>query len=111
MDKLRREYITLTPKGYRFRTNIFRNVGKLIEWFKKHWKNPIPQSKRERVKIVVPGQTNDFGRTQNQFNNLPPQGFVPNLQRNPFNPPIIAPMIVQPPLNNTSQESYDDIYF
>lgn len=36
------EYLTVTPKGYRFRKSYFKNLAQLIKWFKENW-NKMPQ--------------------------------------------------------------------
>lgn len=40
--KARIEYLTVTPKGYRFRKLYFKNLASLIKWFKENW-NKLPQ--------------------------------------------------------------------
>lgn len=40
-NKPRIEYLTVTPKGYRFRKLYFKNLGSLIKWFKENW-NKLP---------------------------------------------------------------------
>ncbi|KAH8335387.1 hypothetical protein KR074_000739, partial [Drosophila pseudoananassae] len=34
------EYVTVTPEGYRFRSQIFHSVNSLVGWFKEHWQDP-----------------------------------------------------------------------
>lgn len=51
--KPRIEYLTVTPKGYRFRKLYFRNLASLIKWFKENW-NKLPQP-------VYPGVTPGLG--------------------------------------------------
>lgn len=41
-NKPRIEYLTVTPKGYRFRKLYFKNLTSLIKWFKENW-NKLPQ--------------------------------------------------------------------
>ncbi|EDV92238.1 GH24153 [Drosophila grimshawi] len=35
--KVRHEYVTVMPEGYRFRGQIFDTVSSLLRWFKEHW--------------------------------------------------------------------------
>eukprot|EP01130_Rhizamoeba_saxonica_P014788 TRINITY_DN6498_c0_g1_i1.p1 TRINITY_DN6498_c0_g1~~TRINITY_DN6498_c0_g1_i1.p1 ORF type:complete len:1391 (-),score=418.40 TRINITY_DN6498_c0_g1_i1:106-4233(-) len=44
-----REYISITPKGFRFRSKVFDNINHLLGWFKRHYQDPIPTSRRERT--------------------------------------------------------------
>lgn len=39
--KPRVEYLTVTPRGYRFRKLYFKNLASLIKWFKENW-NKLP---------------------------------------------------------------------
>ncbi|KAH8236737.1 hypothetical protein KR026_009703 [Drosophila bipectinata] len=34
------EYVTVTPEGYRFRSQVFHSVNSLVCWFKEHWQDP-----------------------------------------------------------------------
>jgi len=36
-DRPKIEYLTVTPRGYRFRKTYFRNLPLLIKWFKENW--------------------------------------------------------------------------
>lgn len=36
-DRPKIEYLTVTPRGYRFRKTYFRNLALLIKWFKENW--------------------------------------------------------------------------
>ena len=38
----RHEYVTITPEGLRYRTQMFTSVNSLIRWFKEHFRDPIP---------------------------------------------------------------------
>ncbi|KAG8224517.1 hypothetical protein J437_LFUL004208 [Ladona fulva] len=40
--KIRHEYITVTPEGFRLRQQIFDSLGSLFRWFKEHFRDPIP---------------------------------------------------------------------
>ncbi|KAH8387846.1 hypothetical protein KR093_009870 [Drosophila rubida] len=35
--RVRHEYVTVMPEGYRFRGQIFDSVSSLLRWFKEHW--------------------------------------------------------------------------
>ncbi|XP_017852674.1 transcription elongation factor SPT6 isoform X2 [Drosophila busckii] len=38
--KVRHEYVTVIPEGYRFRGQIFDSISSLLRWFKEHWLDP-----------------------------------------------------------------------
>lgn len=40
--KIRHEYVTVTPDGFRFRQQTFESLNNLLKWFKEHFKDPIP---------------------------------------------------------------------
>lgn len=42
--KVRHEYVTVIPEGYRFRGQIFDSVSSLLRWFKEHWLDPTTTS-------------------------------------------------------------------
>lgn len=41
-NKVRHEFVTVTPDGFRFRSQIFDSVASLFKWFKEHFRDPIP---------------------------------------------------------------------
>ncbi|KAI4456284.1 transcription elongation factor spt6 [Holotrichia oblita] len=41
-NKVRHEFVTVTPDGFRFRQQMFDTVGSLFKWFKEHFRDPIP---------------------------------------------------------------------
>lgn len=41
-NKVRHEYITVTPEGYRFRQQMFDSVASVFKWFKEHFREPLP---------------------------------------------------------------------
>ncbi|KAJ8959605.1 hypothetical protein NQ318_021791 [Aromia moschata] len=41
-NKVRHEYITVTPEGFRFRQQMFDSVASLFKWFKEHFRDPPP---------------------------------------------------------------------
>uniref|UniRef100_A0A4W4EHK9 Transcription elongation factor spt6 n=1 Tax=Electrophorus electricus TaxID=8005 RepID=A0A4W4EHK9_ELEEL len=40
--KPRIEYVTITPDGFRYRSQIFPTVNGLFRWFKDHYQEPVP---------------------------------------------------------------------
>lgn len=42
-SKPRIEYVTVTPDGFRYRSQIHDGVNELIKWFKEHYQDPIPR--------------------------------------------------------------------
>ncbi|XP_029303416.1 transcription elongation factor SPT6 isoform X3 [Cottoperca gobio] len=40
--KPRVEYVTITPDGFRYRSQIFSTVNGLFRWFKDHYQEPVP---------------------------------------------------------------------
>ncbi|XP_041097249.1 transcription elongation factor SPT6 isoform X2 [Polyodon spathula] len=40
--KPRIEFVTVTPEGYRYRSQIFPSVNGLFRWFKDHYQDPVP---------------------------------------------------------------------
>lgn len=36
------EYITVTPEGYRFRSQNFDSIGSLFRWYKEHFRDATP---------------------------------------------------------------------
>lgn len=42
--KIRHEYVTVTPDGFRFRQKMFESLGGLLKWFKEHFRDPIPSA-------------------------------------------------------------------
>ncbi|XP_038075728.1 transcription elongation factor SPT6-like isoform X2 [Patiria miniata] len=41
-SKVRHEYVTITPEGYRYRGQIHQSINALHRWFKEHFRDPIP---------------------------------------------------------------------
>lgn len=39
------EYVTITPDGFRYRSQIFPTVNGLFRWFKDHYQEPVPGMK------------------------------------------------------------------
>ncbi|KAI7796472.1 transcription elongation factor SPT6 isoform X1 [Triplophysa rosa] len=40
--KPRIEYVTITPDGFRYRSQMFSTVNSLFRWFKDHYQDPVP---------------------------------------------------------------------
>lgn len=36
------EFVTITPDGFRYRSQIFPTVNGLFRWFKDHYQEPVP---------------------------------------------------------------------
>ncbi len=36
------EYVTITPDGFRYRSQMFPTVNGLFRWFKDHYQEPVP---------------------------------------------------------------------
>ncbi|XP_014252442.1 transcription elongation factor SPT6 [Cimex lectularius] len=41
-ERCKHEYITVTPNGFRFRSQVFDSVNSLFRWFKEHFQDPVP---------------------------------------------------------------------
>ncbi|KAL1451080.1 hypothetical protein WDU94_003374, partial [Cyamophila willieti] len=41
-SRSRHEFLTVTPDGFRFRSQNFDSVSQLFRWFKEHFRDPIP---------------------------------------------------------------------
>ncbi|CAM1306410.1 SUPT6H (predicted) [Pycnogonum litorale] len=48
-NKVRHEYLTVTPEGFRFRQQIFPSLSSLLRWFKEHFRDPIPGTAPQSV--------------------------------------------------------------
>jgi transcription elongation factor SPT6 len=42
--RVKREFVTVTPKGLRYRKRYFATAERLIDYFKRHWKEVVPYS-------------------------------------------------------------------
>lgn len=42
--KIRHEYVSVTPEGFRFRQQVFESLNSLLKWFKEHFKDPPPSA-------------------------------------------------------------------
>lgn len=47
--KIRHEYVSVTPEGFRFRQQVFESVNSLLKWFKEHFKDPIPSATPQAI--------------------------------------------------------------
>lgn len=49
------EYVTITPDGFRYRSQIFPTVNGLFRWFKDHYHEPVPgtQHTARRVRYLT----------------------------------------------------------
>ena len=41
-NKVRHEFVSVTPDGYRFRRQMHDTLPLLVKWFKEHFRDPIP---------------------------------------------------------------------
>lgn len=74
--KVRHEYVTVTPEGFRYRQQMFHSVGSLFRWFKEHFRDPIPGTPSSGVTAVrTPmGQSSYIGATPSiNISNVDPQ--------------------------------------
>ena len=55
-NSIRKEFISLLPSGYRFRKQHFESIDYLLNWFKKHYKDPIGTSTERYLESNVPVQ-------------------------------------------------------
>merc|ERR1719474_295423 len=65
-DKVRHEFVTVTPDGFRFRRQNFESLMGLMKWFKEHFRDPIPgtpASPGNRTSRTPYGGTTPGGRT------------------------------------------------
>ncbi|KFD47142.1 hypothetical protein M513_11992, partial [Trichuris suis] len=44
-SRVRHEYVTVVPEGFRFRGRVFANVNALLKWFKEHFRDVIPSAR------------------------------------------------------------------
>lgn len=40
--KVKHEYLTVVPEGFKFRRVVHGSLPALIKWFKEHFRDPIP---------------------------------------------------------------------
>lgn len=46
------EYVTITPDGFRYRSQIFPTVNGLFRWFKDHYHEPVPGTEYSSLCIL-----------------------------------------------------------
>lgn len=51
--KVKHEYFTVTPEGFRFRQQIFPGLMIMLTWFKEHYREPPPGSKHSYKPIYI----------------------------------------------------------
>ncbi|KRX88353.1 Transcription elongation factor SPT6 [Trichinella pseudospiralis] len=121
--RVRHEYFTALPDGFRFRGRIFNSLNSLLAWFKQHFNEPPPGTplatptdrlsydSLNRMGIVTPRGAVSIGT--NAWNGQSPATGVPRLMRTPqFTvpptpsdpylgaqqpPPAIWPTVIPPP--------------
>lgn len=47
------EYVTITPDGFRYRSQIFPTVNGLFRWFKDHYQEPVPGIEALHLLLIV----------------------------------------------------------
>ncbi|XP_054723966.1 LOW QUALITY PROTEIN: transcription elongation factor SPT6-like [Uloborus diversus] len=73
-NKVRHEFITITPDGFRYRNHTFRSVNSLFRWFKEHFRDPIPGTPTALSVRTPMGQSSYIGNTPSiNLANLDPQ--------------------------------------
>lgn len=67
-NKVRHEFVTVTPDGFRFRQQMFDTVGSLFKWFKEHFRDPIPGT--PGTPRIQSGKVGYQGATTPSFNGM-----------------------------------------
>uniref|UniRef100_A0A3P8TS79 Transcription elongation factor SPT6 n=1 Tax=Amphiprion percula TaxID=161767 RepID=A0A3P8TS79_AMPPE len=52
------EYVTITPDGFRYRSQIFPTVNGLFRWFKDHYQEPVPITPSNSSRTRTPASLN-----------------------------------------------------
>lgn len=47
------EFVTITPDGFRYRSQIFPTVNGLFRWFKDHYQEPVPGMRTVYLLVIV----------------------------------------------------------
>ncbi|GFR31977.1 transcription elongation factor SPT6 [Trichonephila clavata] len=61
-NKVRHEFVTVTPEGLKYRDKMFRSVNSLFRWFKEHFRDPVPGTPSMSVRTLM-GQSSYIGNT------------------------------------------------
>ncbi|XP_017776397.1 PREDICTED: transcription elongation factor SPT6 isoform X2 [Nicrophorus vespilloides] len=67
-NKVRHEFVSVTPDGFRYRGQMFDNIGNLFKWFKEHFRDPIPGGQTPGT----PRSSNHQARPSSYGNNVTP---------------------------------------
>lgn len=73
-NSLKKEYISCTSDGFRFRSSTYKNIEKLIAWFKVHWREIATQPSKPSNVSTNPSNTwknqpnNNSNKNQNNWN-------------------------------------------
>ncbi|KAL1488885.1 hypothetical protein ABEB36_014678 [Hypothenemus hampei] len=67
--RVKHEFITITPDGFRFRQQMFDSVTSLFKWFKEHFRDPIPGGTPSTPRMGS-GRTPYQGAASTPFNNM-----------------------------------------
>lgn len=66
-NKPKIEYLTVTPRGYRFRKLYFKNLASLIKWFKENWNKLPPAFSGVTPGMGYDGMTNPLASLRQTF--------------------------------------------
>uniref|UniRef100_A0A914VLR4 Suppressor of Ty 6 homolog n=1 Tax=Plectus sambesii TaxID=2011161 RepID=A0A914VLR4_9BILA len=100
--KVRHEFLTVTPDGFRFRQQLFPSLTHLFKWFKEHYRDPVPGTSSASVRQTPMDLQSNYGGNFDTMSRTSrtsrpsawdqqPVGFIP-----PFNMPApAAPFIAQ----------------
>jgi hypothetical protein len=120
-DVIRREHISITPKGFRLRDKDFTKARRLVEYFKRNWSNVNQQPKRKDPTSVsqTPPQRQSQNITPRSNQYMvpisgspygtrgyppPPNQYSPSPNNNPYPPPRRNPIPqYSPPIMNMTQ--------
>ncbi|ENN77904.1 hypothetical protein YQE_05581, partial [Dendroctonus ponderosae] len=70
-SKVKHEYVTVTPEGFRFRQQMFDSVSSLFKWFKEHFRDPIPGGTPSTPRMSgSSGRTPYQGTASTPFNSM-----------------------------------------
>lgn len=67
-NKVRHEFVTVLPEGFKYRNRVFRSVNSLFRWFKEHFRDPIPGTPTAMSTRTPMGQSSYIGNTPSVIN-------------------------------------------
>ncbi|XP_066246684.1 transcription elongation factor SPT6 [Euwallacea similis] len=69
--RVKHEYVSVTPEGFRFRQQLFDSVATLFKWFKEHFRDPIPGGTPSTPRVGgTTGRTPYQGAATTPFNSM-----------------------------------------